>query len=43
MRMKADLSEAYSYNYKGEKYFFNSYHCKETFKMNPAKFVKTEN
>lgn len=40
--MKADLSEAYSCKYKGVKYFFDSYHCKETFKMNPAKFVKTE-
>lgn len=42
-KRKAVLSEAYSYKYKGVEYFFDSYHCKEAFKMNPAQFVKTAN
>lgn len=42
-KRKADLSEAYSYKYNGVEYFFDSYHCKEVFKMNPAQFVKTAN
>lgn len=38
--MKVDKSEAYTYKYKGIEYFFDSKNCKETFKMNPEKFIK---
>jgi YHS domain-containing protein len=35
----ADKSEAYVYKYKGKSYYFDSNTCKETFKMNPEKFI----
>jgi YHS domain-containing protein len=38
-KMKVDKSEAYVWKYKGNKYFFDTYNCKETFKMNPEKFL----
>jgi YHS domain-containing protein len=38
--MKVNTSEAYSYKYKGVEYFFDNKNCKESFKMNPEKFIK---
>ena len=38
--MKVTNSEAYSYQYKGVEYLFDSKDCKEAFKMNPEKFIK---
>ena len=35
----ADVSEAYSWKYKDKTYYFDSNTCKETFKMNPEKFI----
>jgi YHS domain-containing protein len=35
----ADKSEAYKWKYKGNTYYFDSNTCKETFKMNPEKFI----
>lgn len=37
--MRVDLSEAYCWKYKRSKYYFDSYNCKEAFKMNPEKFI----
>lgn len=37
--MKVNMSESYDLTYKGKKYYFDSYECKETFKMNPPKFL----
>jgi YHS domain-containing protein len=34
-----DVSEAYSWKYKGKAYYFDSNTCKQTFKMNPEKFI----
>jgi YHS domain-containing protein len=34
-----DLSEAYKWKYKDKTYYFDSQTCKETFKMNPMKFI----
>ena len=33
------LDEAFLYKYKGKDYFFDSYDCKQAFKMNPDKFI----
>ncbi len=35
----SNITDAYSYKYKGETYYFDSYNCKEAFKMNPEKFI----
>lgn len=37
--MKVEKGEAFTYKYKSEKYYFCSYNCKETFKMNPEKIL----
>ena len=37
--MKVEVSEAYTLNYKGNKYYFDNYDCKQIFKMNPEKFI----
>ena len=37
--MKVDKSEAYTYKYNKVTYYFDQYACKETFKMNPEKFI----
>jgi YHS domain-containing protein len=35
----ADKSEAFKWKYKDKTYYFDSNTCKETFKMNPEKFI----
>jgi YHS domain-containing protein len=40
--MKVQESEAYTYKYEGKKYFFDSNTCKESFKMNPKKFIENK-
>ena len=40
--MKVDKSEAYTYKYENKKYFFDSYNCKQTFKMNPKKYLENK-
>jgi YHS domain-containing protein len=40
--MKVDLSESYDYTYEGKKYSFDSYDCKESFKMNPKKYLENK-
>ena len=37
--MKISKSDAYHYKYEGITYYFDKYECKETFKMNPTKFI----
>jgi len=37
--MQIAKSEAYHYKFEGKKYYFDKYNCKETFKMNPKKFI----
>lgn len=37
--MKVDKSEAYEWKYNGVNYYFDTYSCKETFKMNPEKVI----
>ncbi len=36
---KTDKSEAYESSFKGNKYYFDSYNCKQIFKQNPQKFI----
>lgn len=40
--MKVDLAEAYKWKYNNSNYYFDSYNCKEAFKMNPEKFIKKQ-
>ncbi|MBA3705088.1 MAG: YHS domain-containing protein [Bacteroidetes bacterium] len=40
--MNTDKSEAYEYNYKGKKYYFDTYNCKQIFKQNPQKFIDNQ-
>ena len=40
--MKVGKSEAYTYKYENKKYFFDSYNCKQTFKMNPKKYLENK-
>lgn len=37
--LKVDLSESYDFKYNGKIYYFHSYDCRESFKMNPKKFI----
>lgn len=37
--MTVDKSDAYHYKYEGKKYYFDKYECKQTFIMNPKKFI----
>jgi len=39
---KVNKSESYDLKYKGQTYYFDSYECRETFKMNAEKFVKNK-
>ena len=34
-------AESYDLKYKGQNYYFDSYECRETFKSNPEKFLKS--
>jgi YHS domain-containing protein len=38
--MKVNKDESYDMKYKEKNYHFDSYECRETFKMNPEKFLK---
>ena len=38
--MKVNKSDAYTYKLDDKKYYFDSYNCKESFKMNPKKFLE---
>jgi YHS domain-containing protein len=38
--MKVNKTQAYTYKYKDVEYYFDSKNCKESFKMNPEKFIK---
>lgn len=40
--MKVDKAEAYDWKYNGTKYYFDTYSCKEIFKMNPEKFIENK-
>lgn len=37
--MPVDKSESYDLKYKGVKYFFDSFDCRESFKKNPEGFI----
>ncbi len=37
--MKVKKTEAFEWKHKGTKYYFDTYNCKESFKMNPDKFI----
>lgn len=41
-KMKVELSEAYTWKYADKMYYFDSYNCKESFKMNPDKFLENK-
>ncbi|MGZ4116059.1 MAG: YHS domain-containing protein [Bacteroidia bacterium] len=38
--IKVDERDAYSYEYNKQQYYFDTYNCKETFKMNPDTYLK---
>lgn len=38
--MNVNKSESYVYICSGKKYYFDSYECKETFKVNPQTFIE---
>jgi YHS domain-containing protein len=38
--LKVDKSESYDWKYKEKTYYFHSNDCRESFKMNPEKFIK---
>lgn len=40
--MQVNKSEAYIYQYNDKKYYFDNYNCKQTFKMNPKKFLENK-
>jgi YHS domain-containing protein len=40
--VKVNKAESYDLKYNGQKYYFESYESKETFKMNPEKFIKNK-
>ena len=40
--MKVNRSDAYTWQYKGSKYYFDNYNCKQSFKMNPEKFLSNK-
>ena len=40
--MKTDQSESFDWTYEGKKYSFDSYECKEAFKMNPTKYLENK-
>lgn len=40
--MKVSKSEAFNSKYNGNEYYFDSYNCKESFKMNPENYVKNK-
>ncbi len=41
--MKVNKAEVlYDWKYEGTKYYFDSYSCQETFKMNPKKFLENK-
>ena len=37
--MKVTKSESFTYKYNSKVYYFDTYNCKQTFKMDPEKFV----
>lgn len=37
--MKVDKSNAYTYEYEGKSYYFDTFSCKESFIMNPTIFL----
>ncbi len=40
--MKVDKREAFDGRYEGKKYYFDSYNCKQSFQMNPEKFINNK-
>ena len=40
--MRVNKAESYDLKYKGQKYYFDSYECRETFKMSSEKFLKNK-
>ena len=40
--VKVNLSESFDLKYSGRVYHFHSYDCKQSFKMNPEKFIKNK-
>jgi YHS domain-containing protein len=42
-KMKVDEREAYSEKYNGQEYYFDTYTCKESFKMNPEVYLVKKN
>jgi len=37
--MKVDKNEAFIWKHDSVTYYFDTYNCKETFKMNPKKYI----
>ena len=40
--MNVNMEEAYKYKYNNKTYYFDSYNCKESFKMSPEKFINNK-
>ncbi len=40
--MKVDKAEAYTWKYDSVTYYFDTYNCKESFKMNPKKYIENK-
>jgi YHS domain-containing protein len=40
--MKVDKAEAYTWKHKDDKYYFDNYNCKQSFRMNPEKFINNK-
>ena len=40
--MKVQQSEAYRWKYEEKRYYFDTYTCKQSFKMNPKKFSENK-
>ncbi len=41
--MKVSTSEGFKWKYNGQTYYFDSYSCRESFKMDPESILKKNN
>ena len=40
--MKVNIAESFDWKYEGKKYYFDSYECREAFKINPKKYLENK-
>ena len=36
---QVNVAESYTWKYQGTEYYFDTYNCRETFKINPERFL----